>query len=111
MRSQRGQGMIEAIVGILVFLTFIAAIATGFYVIWAKQRLSELAYEALICQETREEKFCHLQFRRKAREQIPFGKITVRNRNKSLRESVWIVDYEQKPISFSIKQSLRLPLR
>lgn len=111
MRSQRGQGLLEAVIGTLVFIAFVSSISFGFYAIWVKQRLSELAYEALICQETREERFCYQQFRRQIREQIPFGRVTLREQTKSSTESVWIIDYEQKPVSFSVRQSIKLPLR
>ena len=111
MRSQRGQTLIEALAGITVFVVFVTALISGFYILWVKQRLSEMAYETLVCQETREEKFCDLKFRRDVRAQIPFGRVKIQDQRKSSRESTLVIRYEQKPISFSVTQNLKLPLR
>ena len=62
--SQRGQSLLETTVAISVLTLFLSAIFSGFYALWVKHRVSELVYEALICNETRGEAFCEERFRR-----------------------------------------------
>lgn len=111
MSSSRGQSLLETLIGITTLVIFVTALMGGLYSLWVKQRLSLLAYEALICQETRGEKFCDRRFLRQAKQSLPFGKVRILQDSKTSNDRTWVVHYDGKPISLSLQQSISLPLR
>lgn len=111
MLSSRGQSLIETVVGMMTLVIFVTALASGLYCLWAKQRLSLLTYEALICLETRGEKFCDLRFLKQAKKSLPFGRVKILKNEKTSNQRTRVVRYDGKPISISVQQSIALPLR
>lgn len=111
MRSQRGQSLLETVVGLVTLITFVTALMSGLYALWVKERLSLLTYEALICQETRGENLCDVHFLKLAGHSLPFGKVRILQQLKTVTDRTWVVHYDGNPVSFSIQQSLTLPLK